>query len=295
MPWLEDQSPDINIYSTYGDCYSDSVTQPAPKGSFFNYTTRWSSAAGNIGRVLAKRPTHPAVVAGLGLQKVGGMVPCIDSDGGSTYLNRDDVKAALHVSESPLTWALCSSVLQYHSTFGQDSMIPIYQALRGRYRMLVYNGDTDGCVNFMGSQDCVAAVGSPLLDEKDDWRAWHYTDAAGPQVAGFVTEYRDNLAFLTVRGAGHSALASPLPLTLLALPDPDHGLCRSGASVEACPCPGYGQDLPRWRKIRIGACHRARHNAMHASILYNMAQINGCMQWIINYHGPGRRFRSAQY
>ena len=79
-------------------------------------------------------------------------------------------------------------------------MIPIYRELSGHYRMLVYNGDTDGCVNFMGSQNCVAAVGNQL---KEDWRPWHYKDPAGTQVAGYVTEYSDNLQFITVHGAGH--------------------------------------------------------------------------------------------
>ena len=55
-------------------------------------------------------------------------------------------------------------------------MIPIYQQLSGQYRMLVYNGDTDGCVNFMGSQNCVAAVGNAV---EKAWHPWHYTNAAG--------------------------------------------------------------------------------------------------------------------
>jgi len=100
------------------------------------------------------------------------------------------VKKALHVEDSPLDWTLCSSVLRYTSQFGENSMIPIYRELSGHYRMLVYNGDTDGCVNFMGSQNCVAAVGNQL---KEDWRPWHYKDPAGTQVAGYVTEYTDNL------------------------------------------------------------------------------------------------------
>eukprot|EP00658_Telonema_sp_P-2_P050345 TRINITY_DN3837_c0_g1_i11.p1 TRINITY_DN3837_c0_g1~~TRINITY_DN3837_c0_g1_i11.p1 ORF type:complete len:316 (+),score=69.46 TRINITY_DN3837_c0_g1_i11:133-1080(+) len=187
----------VNIYSTYGDCFSDPQAQSRPPaGSRFNYKLRWSTVEGNIGRVQARRPAHAA----LGLTRVNGMVPCIDSSGGETYLNRADVRQALHVSDSPLAWALCSSVLKYKSEFGDSSMIPIYRELSGHYRMLVYNGDTDGCVNFMGSQDCVAAVGNPLLKP---WRPWHSTDAAGPQVAGYVTEYAHNLTFVTVRGAGH--------------------------------------------------------------------------------------------
>ena len=93
-------------------------------------------------------------------------------------------------------------------------MIPIYQALSGHYRMLVYNGDTDGCVNFMGSQNCVAAVGKPVTD---DWRPWHYNDTAGPQVAGYVTEYsRRDLQFITVHGAGHMVPQwRPVPALLM--------------------------------------------------------------------------------
>jgi len=186
----------VNVYNTYGDCFSDGPVQKAPLGSLFDYKLRWSSTEGNIGRTLARRPAHPS----LGLQNVNGMVPCIDSAGGEKYLNRADVKAALHVLQSPLDWALCSSVLRYKSEFGDSSMIPIYRELSGQYRMLVYNGDTDGCVNFMGSQNCVAAVGNDLVQ---DWHPWHVSDVAGPQVAGYLTQYAHNLSFITIRGAGH--------------------------------------------------------------------------------------------
>jgi len=200
----EELTDGVNVYSTYGDCYSDEGPLKAPPGTLFDYKMRWSSVKGNIGRINARRPAHPSVASAVGLQNVNGMVPCIDSSGGEKYLNRADVKAALHVSGSPLDWALCSSVLSYKSEFGSggggDSMIPIYQQLSGQYRMLVYNGDTDGCVNFMGSQNCVAAVGN---DVEKAWHPWHYTNAAGPQVAGYVTQYAKNLTFITVRGAGH--------------------------------------------------------------------------------------------
>jgi carboxypeptidase C (cathepsin A) len=188
----------VNIYSTYGECYSDQQMPQAPRGSYFDYNMRWSSTKGILGRVLARRPAHPSVADGLA--SPNGMVPCIDSSGGEKYLNSPEVKQALHVTESPLDWSLCSTVLRYNSTFGENSMIPIYQQLSGSDRMLVYNGDTDGCVNFMGSQDCVAAVGNKL---EADWHPWHFTDSAGPQVAGYVTNYNMNLSFVTVRGAGH--------------------------------------------------------------------------------------------
>merc|ERR1711934_812086 len=90
----------VNIYSTYGDCYSDQATPQAPFGSMFDYKVRWSSMAGNLGRQHARRPAHPSVVSAMGLQQVQGMVPCIDSSGGEKYLNRADVRAALHVTGS---------------------------------------------------------------------------------------------------------------------------------------------------------------------------------------------------
>jgi len=67
--------------------------------------------------------------------------------------------------------------------------------------MLLYNGDLDLLCNFLGDEWFVDSLNQTLVK---GWSYW-YTD--GPygtqQVAGSVKHY-ENIAFATVKGAGHS-------------------------------------------------------------------------------------------
>ncbi|KAL6623124.1 hypothetical protein ACP70R_033003 [Stipagrostis hirtigluma subsp. patula] len=64
--------------------------------------------------------------------------------------------------------------------------------LRG-YRALVYSGDHDVVVPFIGTQAWVRSLNFSIVD---DWRAWHVDG----QSAGFTIAYANNLTFATVKG-----------------------------------------------------------------------------------------------
>ncbi|KQJ88827.1 serine carboxypeptidase-like 19 [Brachypodium distachyon] len=66
------------------------------------------------------------------------------------------------------------------------------------YRALVYSGDHDAMVPFVGTQSWVRSLNFPVVDE---WRAW-YLDG---QSAGFTITYANNMTFATVKGGGHTA------------------------------------------------------------------------------------------
>lgn len=102
---------DINVYDIYLDCWTQ-----RPHATFLPHH-RMLAAASNIGE----------------------MVPCINSEKATDWLNRPDVKAALHVERSPLTWAICSNVVNYTSQY--STVIPIYRDLiAAKKRVLVYSG-----------------------------------------------------------------------------------------------------------------------------------------------------------
>ena len=69
-------------------------------------------------------------------------MPCINSDGGTVYLGRGDVRAALHVESSPNTWSICSEEINEkwnpNGTAYPDGMVPVYQSMLGAYRVMVY-------------------------------------------------------------------------------------------------------------------------------------------------------------
>jgi serine carboxypeptidase-like clade 1 len=131
----------------------------------------------------------------------GFNVPCIDSQTMMAYLNRDDVKAALHVEKS-LSWAICSSV-NYKSNI-LDVVFVYNELLKAKKRVLIYNGNTDMSVPYTGTRAWMAhetnwTVTRPL-------QGWSFTDPAypwGPQQGGFAVQYEADLWFTLVNGAGH--------------------------------------------------------------------------------------------
>ncbi|PNT63836.1 hypothetical protein BRADI_4g21632v3 [Brachypodium distachyon] len=66
------------------------------------------------------------------------------------------------------------------------------------YRALVYSGDHDSVIPFLGTQSWVRSLDFPIVDE---WRAWHLDG----QSAGFTITYTNNMTFATVKGGGHTA------------------------------------------------------------------------------------------
>jgi serine carboxypeptidase-like clade I len=153
---------DINVYDVYLDCYSQ---RPAPAG-------------------------FPAP---------SEMVPCIDSTKGTDWLNQAEVKKALHVTQSPLKWTICSNVLNYTSQW--STVIPIYhELLKSGKRVLVYSGDVDGAVPYVGTEKWTSAQ---KWNRTHLWKHWFVEKSDGRQVAGYSTSYKEGLDFVTVKGSGH--------------------------------------------------------------------------------------------
>eukprot|EP01136_Pigoraptor_vietnamica_P004881 Opistho-1_new@35718 len=119
--------------------------------------------------------------------------PCID-DYVQTYINRADVKTAIHAKTS-ISWSQCTGSINYD--FNHGSMLPLYpQFFDAKLRVLIYSGDTDGVLPTVGTEGWLARL--PITVTKA-WQPWTGSDG---QVAGYVTYY-DKLTFLTIKGAGH--------------------------------------------------------------------------------------------
>ncbi|RTL25600.1 MAG: hypothetical protein EKK49_19710, partial [Rhodocyclaceae bacterium] len=111
----------------------------------------------------------------------------------TTYLNRADVKAALHVEPS-LTWGICYDINYVSNVF---DVVFVYKALlKVGKRVLIYNGNLDMSVPYTGTRGWIA--------HETDWKVtrdlqgWSFSDAAypyGPQQGGFAVEYESRLWF----------------------------------------------------------------------------------------------------
>ncbi|CAN0890265.1 Serine carboxypeptidase-like 2 [Linum grandiflorum] len=70
-----------------------------------------------------------------------------------------------------------------------------YLSTKG-YRSLIYSGDHDYVVPFLGTQAWIRALNYSIVD---DWRSWHVED----QVGGYTRTYSNGMTFATVKGGMH--------------------------------------------------------------------------------------------
>lgn len=132
-------------------------------------------------------------------------VPC-EMNYAVAYLNRADVKAALHVNDGT-KWSECSTQIHYNiSDFTQAGTSHLYKQIVNRapaLKVLVYSGDDDSVCGTVGTQRWIFDLGFELQAE-DLWREY----LVDGQLAGYRTTWAGtNLAFLTVHGAGHEVPA----------------------------------------------------------------------------------------
>ena len=118
-------------------------------------------------------------------------------DGVSDYLNRADVREALHIPSKVQTWQACASGdFEYH--LQKEGSVWIYELLkRNDIKILKFSGDTDGAVPTYGSERWIRDLG---WDTKGEWAPWIVNN----QVAGY-NKFYDGLTFVTIHGVGHMA------------------------------------------------------------------------------------------
>ncbi|RHY46805.1 hypothetical protein DYB34_010454 [Aphanomyces astaci] len=116
------------------------------------------------------------------------------------YLRQPLVQEALHLSHlKAVGWRHCSNAVG-HMYVRSSSSMELYPAiLAAGIKALIYSGDADMVVNFMGTQRWISTEGLGLK-VTDKWRAWFGPDK---QLAGYLEEYAGGLTFKTVKGAGH--------------------------------------------------------------------------------------------
>jgi carboxypeptidase C (cathepsin A) len=131
--------------------------------------------------------------------------PCEDQFS-TDYLNRADVKNALHV-KGDIVWDECSRTTKYEL---KDKMLPMEKYYRTvleskthpDLRVLVYSGDDDSVCGTIGTQRWIYDLGFSV---DSLWNTW----TVDGQTAGYITTFKtpfskeSRFAFITVHGAGH--------------------------------------------------------------------------------------------
>ena len=127
--------------------------------------------------------------------------PCTFGQPLIDYLAKDEVKKALHVTESPKNWDLCVGAADgwHYTRFAVGSQW-VWEGLKGRYRMLKYSGDTDAAVPTTGTRMWIDSMNRKVIDP---WRPYNFTNEFGRQETGGYVEEYDGLTLATIHGAGH--------------------------------------------------------------------------------------------
>jgi len=124
--------------------------------------------------------------------------PC-SSDYATTYLNRDDVRSALHVTDQSAAWAMCSDDVgnKWLSEDIARNVNGFYNELvQGkRIKVMVYSGDDDSVCSSFATQKWLWGMNWTITEE---WRSWSVDN----QVAGYIVKF-DGMTFMTAHGAGH--------------------------------------------------------------------------------------------
>ncbi|RLN95138.1 hypothetical protein BBJ28_00024867 [Nothophytophthora sp. Chile5] len=130
----------------------------------------------------------------------GVVGPCAD-DFTTSLLNQLEVQQALHIEgELPMEWVDCNPFVS-HRFERTASSLPKYQKLLGQdLKVLIYSGDADSVVNFLGTQRWITEEAGLALTPASPWHAWIGPD---DQIAGYQQHFELGLTFKTVKGAGH--------------------------------------------------------------------------------------------
>jgi cathepsin A (carboxypeptidase C) len=188
----ETSAAHLNMYDYYRDCFQPKQ-QPLLTGRLMAKQPELLQKV-----VQAPRPPHPSVRS-----SSGENVPCIDSQGGSEYLSKPEVRKALHIHPSLPGWEICSGDITYTRNMSYQAQT-LYAIMKDKYKILVYNGDTDMACDYLADSWAVDSV-NVTADPNMDWVPWDVGKLDGQQAAGFVTKYQTGpgMYFVTVKGAGH--------------------------------------------------------------------------------------------
>jgi len=178
---------DFDIYNVYDTCADD---QQSPV-TLSHYNKWLSNRSIDLDNDFSHLP-FPQLGGALNDYKCGG------ERASSAWLKQQNVANALHVK---------SGTAGMHYDWGPASVSgdlrPLYKSLASKYRLMIYSGDTDGCVPEWGTEEWVRELG---FEVKKGWRPWlaPLTDGAEPQRAGYVIDYDTNgFRLVTIQGAGH--------------------------------------------------------------------------------------------
>ncbi|TVU25911.1 hypothetical protein EJB05_28432 [Eragrostis curvula] len=108
------------------------------------------------------------------------------------WANNKTVRERLGIRQGTIgEWKRCNRVIPYDKDIQSTLEHHLWLRRKG-YQALIYSGDHDSAVSFVGTQPWIRSFN---LSITDDWRPWHIDG----QVCGFTRSYSSNLTYATVK------------------------------------------------------------------------------------------------
>ncbi|TNV79612.1 hypothetical protein FGO68_gene8756 [Halteria grandinella] len=208
LDWLEGNVTNINVYDVFGKCWPSQApaagsSEPEMYKGFAKFLQTPSDNQKKSFKNFFTANEYTSFINRRKSQeeegKVGLVPPCTYSAPLIEYMNNASVRTALHIPASAPVWELCNGPINGNYTKYANGSIEVYVALRGKYKMLKYSGDTDMAVPTYGTKGWIDNLNWPITKE---WKQF-FVDG---QVGGY-SEYHDDgkFIFTTIHGAGHMA------------------------------------------------------------------------------------------
>ncbi|CEF62221.1 Lysosomal protective protein [Strongyloides ratti] len=207
-----------DVYNTYQDCYASDTNSKYLKSNnnggkalfginnFKNVKSRYSIGS----QPLTNNYTFIDQRSVQNLQSTDAINGFYCHDGSTAYLNRLDVKQALHVDET-IIWEDCNDYMNAHYIQMHNDTTSVFNSIiASQYplRFLIYNGDVDMACEFLGDQwfvrNLVKINNGNITSPRAPW-TFNYPNFY-PRIAGFTTSFQIKTITIdqaTVKGAGH--------------------------------------------------------------------------------------------
>eukprot|EP01059_Diplonema_ambulator_P034127 TRINITY_DN7488_c1_g1_i1.p1 TRINITY_DN7488_c1_g1~~TRINITY_DN7488_c1_g1_i1.p1 ORF type:complete len:487 (+),score=156.64 TRINITY_DN7488_c1_g1_i1:38-1498(+) len=180
-----------NVYNVYDNCPDSAL---------------WSQKSGKsltwLRRYLADHLNDPAAHE-YALSLGGGYDwSCGGMSAVKKFFERSDVQQAMHLGKPEQS--------RFEYTQSGPASVTLYPKLVKNMRVLIYNGDADACVPYLGNEEWTTDLADTgALTEIAPWHPWYYK--VGEVLAtptGYATSYNVTNAtydftFITIRLAGH--------------------------------------------------------------------------------------------
>jgi carboxypeptidase C (cathepsin A) len=178
-----------NVYNIYDTCGNDQrrrLEESKPKS--------YSQVASEMSAKTVTVETAQSFKVSAGYGAALNDYECGGETAMDEWLADPSVIEALHVKAG-------TAGMQYTKTV--ESLLPLYKDLVARHpdNIVIYSGDTDGCVPYVGTEEWTRNLGYNVTK---DWHQWFAKpdDVHGLHKAGYAVQF-DKFQFVTINGAGH--------------------------------------------------------------------------------------------